>query len=129
MTSGPGPSRTESNAGGTPLPEPLPMRRYRSAAKGCPRAVVNYVTGDQLPVTGGRTRATAERAPTATGDHRSPVTQLRVVQILRVLRYAPRMSSALAARARFAELVGAGDDGIDLAEAALLIAAEAYPGL
>jgi len=39
------------------------------------------------------------------------------------------MSSALAARARFAELVGAGDDGIDLAEAALLIAAEAYPGL
>jgi regulator of sirC expression with transglutaminase-like and TPR domain len=39
------------------------------------------------------------------------------------------MSSARVARARFAELVGAGDDAIDLAEAALLIAAEAYPGL
>jgi len=39
------------------------------------------------------------------------------------------MSSARAVRERFAELVNAGDDAIDLAEAALLIAAEAYPGL
>src|SRR5262245_46299178 len=32
-------------------------------------------------------------------------------------------------RDRFAELVGGADDAIDLAEAALLIAAESYPGL
>ena len=39
------------------------------------------------------------------------------------------MSSDRSARERFAELVGAGDDAFDLGEAALLIAAEAYPGL
>jgi regulator of sirC expression with transglutaminase-like and TPR domain len=40
-----------------------------------------------------------------------------------------RMSAPATTRARFTELVGSGDDGIDLAEATLLIAAEAYPGL
>ena len=39
------------------------------------------------------------------------------------------MSPPRSARDRFAELVGGDDDGINLAEAALLIAAEAYPGL
>ena len=39
------------------------------------------------------------------------------------------MPSSRSARERFAELVGGIDATIDLAEAALLIAAEAYPGL
>jgi regulator of sirC expression with transglutaminase-like and TPR domain len=39
------------------------------------------------------------------------------------------MSASGTARARFAELVGGDDTDIDLAEATLLIAAEAYPGL
>ncbi len=39
------------------------------------------------------------------------------------------MPPAGSIRARFAELAGAPDDAIDLSEAALLIAAEAYPGL
>jgi regulator of sirC expression with transglutaminase-like and TPR domain len=39
------------------------------------------------------------------------------------------MSASGPARARFAELVGGGDMDFDLAEATLLIAAEAYPGL
>lgn len=53
-----------------------------------------------------------------------------MVQIRRDLRYARDMpSSAPTPRERFAALVRAPDHAIDLAEAALLIAAEAYPDL
>jgi regulator of sirC expression with transglutaminase-like and TPR domain len=46
-----------------------------------------------------------------------------------VLRYSRPVPPSDSVRARFAALVAAPDDAIDLTEAALLIAAEAYPGL
>jgi len=57
------------------------------------------------------------------------VTPLPTVQIRAAFRYWRGMPPPRSPRERFTELVRATDQSFDLAEAALLIAAEAYPGL